>query len=126
MLLFISRALSLAMLSLVLVALQSCRPDLHYHSAKVIVSHELYLLQYKRNWGVQGGEMKYFYLTDSSSFRKYVGSAGEEEHLKVQLKGDALFVEKYSWRNATGRSADLVDADQFYLSRLKVVGTFEE
>ncbi len=114
------------MLSLVLVPLQSCRPDLQYHSAKVIVSHELYLLQYKRNWGVHGGELNYYYLTDSSSFRKYVGSADEEEHLKVQLKGDTLFVEKYSWRNATGRSAELVDEDQYYLSRLKSVGTFEE
>lgn len=70
--------------------------------------------------------MKYYYVTDSSSFRECVGSADEEEHVKIQLSGDTLVVEKYSWRNATGERAELVDSDRYSLSRLKESGSFDE
>jgi hypothetical protein len=108
------------------LAFSSCSPDKKYHSSKVIVDHELYLIEYKQNWGVQGGEVKYYYITDSSSFREYVGSADEEEHVKVRISGDTLTVDTYSWSDATGTRAGLIDSDRYSLSDLKESGSFDE
>ncbi len=65
-----------------------------------------------------------YYVTDSISFRKFVGEADEKELFKCQVFGDTIKAVKYSRRIHYGKETPI---DSIYLSikDLKKEGKFE-
>lgn len=67
-----------------------------------------------------------YYLTDSVSFRKYIGACDEDEIFKSSVNVDTIVVIKFSWKNwYMSKKETPIDTLYFSISKLKEEGDFD-
>jgi hypothetical protein len=96
--------------------------DIHLLTREIDDSlyHEIYTIY---DGGVLGGRVDAVYLTDSSSFRKYVGKNMDYETIIIKflsIDNDAIIVCKFN-----SESYKVLDANIYHISKLKEEGEFE-
>jgi hypothetical protein len=64
-----------------------------------------------------------YYVTDSTSFRKYLGHCDDKEFFRCHIKGDTIVVVKTSWRNSNYEKP--IGTTYFSIKDLKQEGDFE-
>jgi hypothetical protein len=64
-----------------------------------------------------------YYVTDSITFRKYLGDCDDKEFFRCHVKGDSLVVLKTSWRNSSFEKT--INTSYFSIDKLKKEGDFE-
>ena len=73
--------------------------------------------------GAYSAERYSYYLTDSTSFRKYIGTHEEEENFSYRCYGDSVFVEKVSYK--IPNHIDILERKDFSSNLLKKEHKFE-
>lgn len=67
-----------------------------------------------------------YYLTDSITFRKYIGACDEDEIFKSSIDNDRVVIVKFSWKNWYMSKREMpIDTLYFSIGKLKEEGVFE-
>jgi len=78
------------------------------------------------NGGVLMSNTITYYLTDSVSFRKYIGACDEDEIFKSKVYIDSVVTIKFSWKDwYISKKETPIDTLYFSISKLKEEGDFD-
>jgi hypothetical protein len=77
--------------------------------------------------GVLEGNIYSYYITDSTSFRKYIGKCDDKEVFRfVVISNDSVKAVKWSWRNRMGDLPEIpIDSILYSIESLKKEGIFD-
>jgi hypothetical protein len=108
--------------------LTSCNESINYskdnHNTTMEFAKGLYKETYRTySGGVYGGDVHTAYLTDSLTFRKYLGKNFDHEQIRVAMTDDeTVMVYKV---NIEGATIDTIKKEFYNISSLKQEGKFE-
>ena len=108
--------------------LPSCNESINYSKDNHITTMEFAKGIYKETYriysgGVYGGDVRAAYLTDSVTFRKYLGKYFDHEQIRVTMLNDEI-VMIYKV-NIDGATIDTIKKEFYNISSLKQEGKFE-
>lgn len=76
--------------------------------------------------GVLMGNITTYYITDSTTFRKYIGNCDEDEMFKCNVENGNIKIVKWSWKNWYKDKKEIpIDSIYHSISELKREGKFE-
>lgn len=107
------------------LSLVSCK-EMDYFDSKFYPDQNIYFVRFIKKGGVLEGNTMYCYITDSTSFTRYLGHVDDKEFYKLRLNGNELVVGKYSRRNWNSKNPQLLNEDVYNISDLKKEGGFED
>ncbi len=96
--------------------------DRHFSTKKI--SENLYREKYRVfSGGAYSAELYADYITDSVSFRKYIGTHDPSEGYSYKCNGDSIFVTKAHF--SSGDSRKIIEKSSFSITALKNAHKFE-
>lgn len=99
---------------------QPDRQDLNYVNTYELDGGIYYEKYEDNNEGVYAGESYYYYLTDSSLFRKYIGYCKEGEWITVESGENGIYSSsKYSSWSGKQKNSELIEAKKYNISELR-------
>ena len=76
--------------------------------------------------GVLMGNIITYYITDSTTFRRYIGNCDEDEMFKCKVENEYIKVVKWSWKNWYKTEKETpADSAIYSIKELKLEGKFE-
>ena len=99
----------------------SCKDvELEHFQTVQFKKEGLFLEKMIEKGGVYEGNEMYFYLTDSSSFRKFLGKTDDNEAMTVNIVKGEIFVKKY-----IKKSKAIKESNNWSIRNLKEGGEFD-
>lgn len=101
-------------LSIVLVtACDSSSLEGYEHIATRDLDNSLFLEVHARSYGVYGGSSIRYFVTDSTGYRRYIGSCNDKEFFRVFAAEGKVIAEKYSRRNLKNKQTVLINTKHY-------------